>query len=146
MATNAKAPQNTALPTPNQRPTADTVIYDGQCRICTSQVQRLARWDGSGRLAFLAIDEPEVRRRWPQLKFEDLMREMHLVEPGGRVHRGAEAFCYLSRRLPRLYFLAPLLNFPGTLSLWQALYRQVARRRYRLGKVQCDGGTCHLHG
>jgi hypothetical protein len=30
--------------------------------------------------------------------------------------------------------------------LWQWLYRQVADRRYRFNRDDCDGGTCHLHG
>ena len=38
------------LPDMDQRPSADVVIYDGDCRICTSQIRRIQRWDPGGRL------------------------------------------------------------------------------------------------
>ena len=42
-----------SLPTPDERPDADLVVYDGECSFCIRQVQRLARWDSRGRLAFV---------------------------------------------------------------------------------------------
>ena len=62
---------------------------------------------------------------------------------------GAAALRYLSRKLPKLWVLAPFLHIPGSLPIWQWGYRQVAKRRYKIaGKQsgQCDdGGTCELH-
>jgi hypothetical protein len=46
--------------------------------------------------------------------------------------------------LPRLWCLAPLLHIPGSLPLWQFLYRQVAKRRYKIAGT-CEDGTCRLH-
>lgn len=132
------------LPGPQVRPGADLVIYDGHCRFCQGQVRRLDRWSG-GRLAFLSLHDPEVARRFPDLTHDMLMREMYVVEPSGQRHAGAAAARYLSRRLPWLWPLAPLLHLPGSLPLWRALYAWVARRRYRWGRTDCDGGTCSLH-
>ena len=74
------------------------------------------------------------------------MQDMYVVDSRGRQHRGAAAFRYLSRRLPRLYPLAPLLHLPFTLPLWQWGYRQVANRRYRFGRTDdCDDGACAVH-
>lgn len=135
------------LPGPAERPDADVVIFDGQCRICTGQIRRLARWDWGGRLAYLSLHDAEVARRWPDLTHDALMKEMYIVDRQGRRHPGASAVRYLSRRLPTLWWLMPILHFPGTLPLWQWLYRQIANRRYRFGRVaSCDEGTCHLHG
>lgn len=145
MATTAPA-AGPALPTLAQRPEADVVIYDGHCRICTGQVRRLAAWDTRGRLAFLSLHDPEVARRFPDLEHDDLMQNMYVVDRQGRRHRGAAAIRYLSARLRRLWWLAPLLHLPGTLPLWQFLYRQVAQRRYRWGRAEgCEDGTCRLH-
>jgi predicted DCC family thiol-disulfide oxidoreductase YuxK len=146
MSTIREATDSKPLPRPAERPEADIVLYDAHCRMCTSQIRRLAGWDSKGRLAYLPLDDTEVARRWPELEHEALMREMHVIDPAGRVRGGADAFRYLSRRLPRLYWLAPILNFPGSLGLWRWGYRQVAKRRYRFGKVSCDSGTCQLHG
>jgi predicted DCC family thiol-disulfide oxidoreductase YuxK len=135
------------LPSPAERPDAPVLIYDGHCKFCTAQVQKLARWDGKGRIAFLSLHDPEVPRRWPDLTHEMLMEQMYLVDPAGNRYGGASAFRYLTRQLPRLWILAPLLHIPFALPLWQFLYRQIARRRYLLGKTtdQCDDGACRVH-
>jgi predicted DCC family thiol-disulfide oxidoreductase YuxK len=143
------APEKTvanALPTPAERPEADVVIFDGNCRICTAQIRKLAWWDCQGKLAYLSLHDPEVARRYPDLTHDMLMAQMYVVDRQGRRYGGAAAIRYLSRRLRRLWWLAPVLHFPGSLPLWQWLYQQVAKRRYRFGTVQeCDGDACRLH-
>lgn len=134
------------LPSPADRPGADVVVFDGHCRICTGQIRRLARWDWGGRLAYLSLHDAEVARRWPDLTHAALMEEMYLIDRHGRRYPGALAVRYLSRRLPTLWWLAPMLHLPGTLRFWQWLYRQIAKRRYRFGRVAtCDDGSCRLH-
>jgi predicted DCC family thiol-disulfide oxidoreductase YuxK len=136
-----------ALPDPDKRPGSDVVIFDGQCRICTGQIERLARWDRGGRLSYLSLHDPRVAARYPDLSHDALMKELYVVDRQGMRHAGAAAIRYLSRRLPALWWLAPLLHLPGTLPVWNWLYQQVAKRRYRFGRVEtCEGGTCHLHG
>jgi len=126
------------LPRPGDRPKADVVIYDGGCGLCTAGVRRLHGWDRHRRLAFLPLADPEVGRRYPDLKREDLEKELHLVDAHGRVFRAAAALRVLSRRVPRLCWLSPLLHIPGTLWLWNRLYRWVARRRHRLATCRMD--------
>ena len=134
------------LPTLADRPGADVLIYDGHCGICTSQVARLARWDSRGSLAFVSLHDPLVSQRYPDLSHEQLMQNMYVVDQQGGRHRGAAAFRYLSRQIPRLWWLAPLLHLPGCMPLWQWMYRQVADRRYALSDAAaCDGGSCSLH-
>ena len=126
------------------RPERDTVLYDGQCRFCRSQVALLRRLDPTGRLRFVSLHEPHVARDFPELEPEALMREMQVIDRSGRVRGGAEAVRYLSRRLPLLWPLALPLHVPGSLPVWNRLYRLVARNRYRLAG-RCDEGTCRLH-
>lgn len=135
------------LPGPEDRPERDVVIYDGNCRICCRQIERLAWWDRGGRLAYISLHDPRVARRYPDLSHDRLMEEMFVVTRDDRRYGGAEAIRYLSRRLPGLWWLMPLMHLPGTRSLWRRLYRQVAASRYRFGQVDpaCGGGTCHLH-
>jgi predicted DCC family thiol-disulfide oxidoreductase YuxK len=139
-------PDAAALPRPDERPEADVVIYDGQCRICTSQIRQLPKRDREGKLAYLSLHDPEVQRRWPDLSPERMMQEMVIIDRHGNRHWGAEAIRYLTRRLRRLVWASPFLHFPGSMFLWRPLYRWIARNRYRLsGGAQCDGGTCSLH-
>lgn len=126
------------------RPERDTVLFDGQCRFCRSQVDLLRRFDRSGRLRFVSLHEPLAGQDFPELDPDSLMREMHVVDRAGRVRAGAEAVRYLSRRLPLLWPLAVPLHVPGSLPAWNWLYRVVARNRYRLAG-RCDEGTCRLH-
>lgn len=137
------------LPTPVEIPTADIVIYDGHCKFCTAQVRNLQRF-GKGRLAFLSLHDPEVAKRFPDLTYDMLMDQMYVVDPQGNRYGGAAAFRYLTTRLPWLYLLAPVLHIPFTLPLWQWGYRQVAKRRYLMGKTAdpadaCDDGACAVH-
>jgi predicted DCC family thiol-disulfide oxidoreductase YuxK len=131
------------LPTIDESPGADVVIYDGHCRFCTSQVRNLARWDGRRRLAFLSLHDERIPLRWPDLTHDQLMEQMYVITPDGRRFAGAAAFRYLTRRLPRLWILAPVMHIPFSLPVWQWLYRQVAKRRYFAGKTEeCEGDVC----
>lgn len=147
MSVVAPKPQDKPLPTPAELPDADVVIYDGHCNFCTGQVRRLARWEGGkGRLAFVSLHDPLVAERYPDLTYDMLMDQMYVVDRQGRRHGGAAAFRYLSRRLPLLWPIAPLMHVPFSLPLWQWGYRQVAKRRYALaGKTDCDGDACKIH-
>lgn len=140
---------NTHLSTLEERPGADVVIYDGNCQFCRNQVQRLARLDTGQRLAFVSLHEPVVAERFPELSHEQLMEQMYVVDSRGAPHGGAAAIRYLSRRLPRIWILAPLLHIPGTMPLWQWGYRQFALRRYRFNglpdEAECRNGACRVH-
>lgn len=136
------------LPTPAERPDADVVLYDGRCRFCCARVEQLRWFDGGGgRLAYLSLHDPEVAAQYPEAPAERLLDEMCVVDRTGKQHWGADAVRYLSRRLPRLWWLAPVMHVPGAMGLWRLLYRCVARNRYLLGgKVEdCDDGACSIH-
>lgn len=137
------------LPSPSDRPKSDVVVYDGDCQFCTRQVNRLHWLDRGKRLSFLSLHDPATSKLLPDLTHEQLMQEMVVVTPEGRRFGGAMAGRYLSRRLPALWWLAPLLHIPGSLPLWSWAYRTVARNRYRWnkarGKADCSSGSCDLH-
>jgi predicted DCC family thiol-disulfide oxidoreductase YuxK len=144
-------PVHPPLLTPRELPSADIVIYDGQCVFCTRQVRNLQWWDGKNRLAFLSLHDEWVTKRFPELTHEQLMTQIYVIphQHPERHYGGASALRYLSRRLPKLWFAAPLLHIPLSLPLWQWLYRIVASRRYKIaGRSghECDpDGTCELH-
>jgi len=132
--------------TMNEQNRKDVVLYDGQCNFCRSQINILRRLDGRNRFEFVSLHDPQVATSYPSLTFEQLMEQMWIVTPEGAQHGGAYAVRYLSRRLPILWPLAPLMHTPFTMPLWRFLYRQVAKYRYKLAGRDCDeGGTCTLH-
>ena len=135
-----------SLPDPAQRPQAAVVIWDGQCKFCLSQVQRLRRFDLFGQLAYLSLHDPRVAERYPDLSHADLMNQMWVVTRDGRKFGGADAGRYLSRKLPGLWWLAPLLHIPLSMPLWRWLYGRIAERRYRISGITCDSeDSCRIH-
>jgi predicted DCC family thiol-disulfide oxidoreductase YuxK len=126
----------------NSEHPADLVIYDGECPFCRAQVARIARWDGRERLAFVSLHDPWVADRFPDLPRAQLMQQMYIVTRDGRRYAGAEGARYLTRRLPRLWPLAPLLHIPFSLPIWQWIYRQIARRRYQRNQTEPCDDTC----
>jgi predicted DCC family thiol-disulfide oxidoreductase YuxK len=136
------------LPTLEGHPDADVVIFDGHCNFCIAQVNRLARWASPGQLAFVSLHDPAVQKRFPDLSHDQLMEQLYLIDGQGNRHAGAAAFRYLSRRCPKLWILAPLLHIPFSLRIWQWLYKQIARRRYKLAVQRgqaCSDSGCHVH-
>jgi len=125
------------------KPAHDTVLYDGQCRFCQRRIANLKRLDRGGRLQFMSLHDDRVALDFPELSRESLLAEMFVVDPAGNARSGATALRYLSRRLPLLWPLAPLLHIPGSLPAWNWLYRLVARNRLRLGGT-CAEGACRV--
>lgn len=136
----------TSMPDPSDRPQADVVIWDGQCSFCLKQVQRLRRFDVFGQLAYLSLHDVRVGERYPDLSQAAMMEQMWVVTGDGRRFGGADAGRYLSRKLPGLWWLAPLLHIPASMPLWRWLYGKIAERRYRLSGMTCDDEeSCRIH-
>ena len=134
------------LPCPDNKLSTDVIIYDGECGICTAQVHKLPWWDCQQKLSYLSLHDPQVATRWPQLSADRLKEEMCLIDTQGRQHWGPDAIRYLSLRLRRLWWLAPILYLPGSMFLWRPLYRWMAKNRYRLSKTAaCTTNACKKH-
>lgn len=115
--------------------------YDGECGFCICWVHRLERLDRAGRVswaAFQSLDSPPRGIGW-----EDLKRSAYLdTDPrtgAAGLHEGFFAFRQLTRRIPALFPLAPVLWLPGMAWLGSRVYRWVANNRYRLSCRQPFG-------
>lgn len=139
-------PKALHLPDPDEKPDADVVIWDGKCNFCRGQVERLYRFDRGNRLAYISLHDPRVAELCPNLSYQQLMDQLWLVTPSGQQYGGADAGRYLSRKLPTLWWLMPLLHIPFSMPLWRWLYGKIAERRYRIAGIHCDeDGTCDIH-
>ena len=81
--------------TTQHHPDHDTVLYDGRCRFCRSQIALLRRLDLRGRLAFTSLHDPSVATSFPELTQDDLLAQMYVVSRTGQARGGAEAVRYL---------------------------------------------------
>lgn len=104
------------------------LVYDGDCGFCAVWIERCRAATGD-RVEYLP--SREAAARFPVLKSAPLDEAVHLVEPGGRVTRGAQAvFLSLAcaggvlRAAPWLYDHVPPLRRAS-----ETAYRFVASRR-----------------
>ena len=121
-----------------------TLLFDGTCRFCTAQAERLRRF-GRGRVNVESAYAPGVRERFPMLPQEGMMGEIKLVDADGRVLGGAAAIARtlehgggplgLVARLYRVWPVRPIAD---------AGYRVIARNRYRIAGRCDDDGQCKL--
>jgi predicted DCC family thiol-disulfide oxidoreductase YuxK len=125
------------------RPSRDVVLYDGQCRFCRGQMAILRRLDPTRRLQLTSLHDPSVARDFPELPQELLLEEMVTIDRRGRTRAGATAWRHVARQLPLLWPMAVPLHIPGSLPIWNWLYRLIARNRYRFAGT-CEEGTCRL--
>ncbi|RLS22049.1 MAG: DUF393 domain-containing protein [Planctomycetota bacterium] len=125
-------------------PSTDTVLFDGQCRFCRSQVALLRMLDFGNRFTFFSLHDPIVLRDYPEISTDELLSQMYVIDRVGSARGGVDAVKYLSRKLPLLWPLAGLLHIPGSMPLWRYLYRVVARNRMRFAG-RCDDGHCRVN-
>jgi predicted DCC family thiol-disulfide oxidoreductase YuxK len=123
---------------------AYVMLYDGQCRICRSQADLVARYNDDRRIELLDLHESAVAARFPMISPADARRELHLVGPDGRIYRGAEAVRQILLLLPDLRGLGELMRLPGAMLLARPLYAFVANNRYLLGGrlESCTDDAC----
>ena len=122
--------------------TPTVVVYDGDCRFCRRQIERIKQLDPSERFEYLAWQSEPFRERFGSLANEDLNKGLRVITPDGRVLVGADAVYHITRSLSGWRWVAWLYRVPGLRSLGRWGYAWVAARRYRLGG--CDNGTCNV--
>lgn len=125
-----------------------TVLYDGDCRLCTRLAYAVVDRFGSERVRLENFQEPGVLARYPGVTRDAAMKKMHAVNADGRVFAGAEAFARIAASARFVGWLAWIYYVPVVRQIANLAYTHVAKRRYRrLGRAEvCEGGTCHLHG
>jgi predicted DCC family thiol-disulfide oxidoreductase YuxK len=104
------------------------MIYDGACDFC---VRWIGRWRRIAGEAIEYLPAREVGDRFPEVPAGQYDEAVHLVEPDGRVSRGAEAAarslsCGRGLRWPLWIYL----RVPGAARITEAVYRFIARRRH----------------
>jgi len=106
------------------------MLYDGECEMCVSGARSMLKW--SPAIDALDLHEPSVRAQFPDLKMENLLEELHVVDDRGRIFRGARAINEVvryARGAKRL--LAYLWYIPGYAWLADRQYKKIAASRYQ---------------
>ncbi len=122
-----------------------TLVYDGECRMCTHSTQRLIGWDTAHRIEVTPSQAAGVMARFPWIPAAAYTEAIQLVGPGGETWQGAAAIEQLLTILPRGRWIAWVFNVPFVRTLADRVYRLVARNRYRLGcSEHCQSRPPHV--
>ena len=122
-----------------KRPT-HTVLYDGDCPLCTFQMKVISWLDWFHAVTLIPIADPRAAEIAPGITREDLQEAIHCITRDGRIHRGARCIRFVSLRLPLAFPVGLFLWIPGIIFLAEIFYRWVSRNRLLLSKV--FGSVC----
>jgi predicted DCC family thiol-disulfide oxidoreductase YuxK len=118
-----------------RRKTRATIIYDGNCPVCTGTVQWLRDKGLAGSFELLECQSEQRRMMHPEVNRAECMRAMHLVLPDGTVLVGEKALPEIVSRLKGYRLAAPVFKLPGAAALSRIAYRWFADRRYRIAAI-----------
>lgn len=100
------------------------MLIDGECPYCRALGRALKALDLGKTLQVEPLQEAQ------DLPQAELRQALHVLEEG-QTHRGYAALLALSRRLPLLWPLSPLLLLLVPFGIGEGLYRFLAQRRPR---------------
>jgi predicted DCC family thiol-disulfide oxidoreductase YuxK len=110
------------------------VLYDGDCPLCSRTVRRFGQLLRARGLQPEPLQSPWVARQLG-LSPEQLLVEMRLLLPDGRLYSGGDAILQIARRYWWAWPLYLLGHVPGVKPLLRVLYRLIARNRYCISNV-----------
>jgi predicted DCC family thiol-disulfide oxidoreductase YuxK len=110
------------------------LVYDGLCLFCIRSLRVVRALDVRHVLEFHdANDCVQVLERFPQLARVDLDAAMYAVDARERVYAGFYAFRRIAWTTPLLWWLLPILYFPGFHIVGVKAYALIAENRSRMG-------------
>jgi predicted DCC family thiol-disulfide oxidoreductase YuxK len=132
----SKTPQNELMAGPQ-----GWVLYDGECRICLTLIQRCQDVFRRYGLESATLQSDWVKQTLGYTDDADrheLLKEMRLLTPCGQVYGGADAILQIARRIRWAYPVYLLSFIPGITPLLKKSYRWIAARRH------CHAEHCTL--
>jgi predicted DCC family thiol-disulfide oxidoreductase YuxK len=114
-------------------PHSYTVVFDGDCRVCTKIAHRLRQWDRGHVLEIVTSQQPGVMERFPWISPRDYSDALQLIAADGTTWQGATAVEELLNVLPRGRWIAWAFHVPFVRPMADRFYKWFARNRYRLG-------------
>jgi predicted DCC family thiol-disulfide oxidoreductase YuxK len=128
-----------------------TALFDGYCVICQSTRKTITILDWFNRVEFLDLhDADTVMSRYPDMDYEQLMGQMHVVEPDGSLYAGYYATRRMLKEVPLGFPVWLILQIPGMDWMGTRVYKFVARNRYQINKLlgneipDCVDGVCKI--
>ena len=109
-----------------QLPPRPLMIFDGDCSFCRWWIERWRRRTGD-HIDYAPYQD--VADRFPEIGREAFKQAVHLVEPDGRVSRGAAAVFRALAHVPGRRWTWWMYRIPGVAWITERTYRFIARHR-----------------
>jgi predicted DCC family thiol-disulfide oxidoreductase YuxK len=107
------------------------VYFDSECGFCQWSRRLFQRWDGEHRLTFIDFCECAAVSNAPS----EMAGAMHVLDPQGNWFAGYDAFLRISKALPKLRWLSPVLAFRPVRWMGSRIYKLIARNRYGISSL-----------
>ena len=113
----------------------ETVVFDGDCGVCTALKNWVEKRDEDGRLRFVGFQDAHLEQVAASLTYEMASQALTFVRHDGRLFRGARGAFEILRRLPgALGWLGSILSFPLLSLAAEPFYRLFASQRGRVSQ------------
>ena len=123
-----------------------TLLYDGNCPVCVSEMTRLAQRDVARQLDFINIAVPGFDATHYGTTMAALNAELHAVTPEGKLLIGIDCMIPLYQAVGLGWRVWPM-TLRVTQPFWRMAYRWFARNRYTISRLfgaRCPDGVCDI--
>lgn len=124
-----------------------TIFYDGNCPLCSTEMQALARYDQHNRIQLEDIQQSGFEQKFPDI---DKIKATNILhgELNGVPLLGLDVTCHAWRLVGKKPWIA-LLRFPIIKPIADLAYLFFAKHRIRISKVlmgkkSCENGQCGI--
>ncbi len=126
------------------------IFYDGNCIVCSREIDHYRRNNPSGRLLFIDISETGFDAGLHGKHRDQFMAQMHVRDASGTFLTGVDAFLAIWRAYPshsRYRLMARIVSLPLITPATRIGYALFARYRHLLPKRKnsCASDACDLH-
>lgn len=101
-----------------------TMLYDGECPLCSREVKILKQRDQNKKIVFVDISTPHYRKEvHPPLPYEEAMKQLYVVDEQGKLTKGTAAF----------FIVYAKIGWEGLALLFEApLFKTLSHKGYQL--------------
>lgn len=108
-----------------------TVFYDGQCGLCSKEINHYRRISPEGIFEWQDITITAKGLEKEGITLSQGLRFLHVKDAEGNMHVGVDGFVVIWRQLPRWRVLAALVSLPLVRPLAAVVYRLFANWRFK---------------
>ena len=107
------------------------VFYDGNCPICSKEINLYKKIDLSKKFEWVNIDENRKLLSKHSIKYEDAMKIFHVIDQDDKLHKGVDGFLIIWKELKYWKFLYFLIKQPLIKQFTEFCYKYFAIYRYK---------------